>query len=238
MCVCDAIEVSMSRTARARYLRSGTAPHDARRDASRISFKIKFKSNEKPSHEKTHIYMYTITSLILSTVDAHGPGPGHGHARHHRVWPLRPRSSPAPLEALQHANRPLINLVQIHRSSRLGRYRSSSCSLCTQRYRRRCRCCCCHTGRSRGRHASWGVLRIHRRGRPAGWPPGSAHQCYHSVQRLDTHLDCVQEVRERRTAYQRVPLHGMLQQAPIRSEHAHRADDEKHGNEGGVPPRH
>ena len=31
-----------------------------------------------------------------------------------------------------------------------------------------CRCCCCRTGRSRSRHASWGVLRIHRRGCPAG----------------------------------------------------------------------
>ena len=64
--------------------------------------------------------MYTYVSEILSTVDAHGPGPGPGcgqatpavtgcghcgRGRHRRR-----------IEALQHANRPLIALVQVHRS--------------------------------------------------------------------------------------------------------------------------
>ena len=89
-------------------------------------------------------YMYTYVSDTVYCRLAHGPGPaapapatatatpaitgcGHcGRGRHRRR-----------IEALQHANRPLIALVQVHRSSRrLGRYRSSSCSLCTQRYRR------------------------------------------------------------------------------------------------------
>ena len=65
--------------------------------------------------DKTHIYTYTYVSDTVSTVDAHGPGarPGCGQAtpavtgcghcgrgRHrHRI------------EALQHANRPLIDLA-------------------------------------------------------------------------------------------------------------------------------
>ena len=106
-----------------------------------------------------------------------------GRGRH------RPR-----IQVLQHANRPLIVLVQVHRTSRrLGRVRSSSCSLCTQRYRRRCRCCCCRTGRSRSRHASWGVLRIHRQGCPAGSSErpsiGSLQRAVEGHQPLGLNLD-------------------------------------------------
>jgi hypothetical protein len=78
----------------------------------------------------------------------------------------------------------------------------------------------------------------------AEWAGGSATPrgaacpvvCPAAVRDQDHHA--VQEVRERRSANQRVPLHNMLQQAPSRSELAHRAaDDEQHGNEGGGPPR-